>query len=236
MIYTAESSQSCVSPQRPTSFISAARGHALGPLLILASGALSIAGTSNVEPGRIWTSHALYESKFTSSSPNWGGTKPLRGEQQESGKAISELRRISGLTWDQLSDLFGVSRRSLHFWASGKPLNASNEQSLVQILDIVGSAHQGIAKQTRSKLLKTQDGQSIFSALKEGRYDDARTLVGSIQARRKPKLMELSYEAKEARKPLPPRDLIDAENAPVHRERGTSRAARTSKGKQRGNQ
>ena len=35
------------------------------------------------------------------------------------GTAIGELRRLSGLTWDQLARLFNVSRRSLHFWASG---------------------------------------------------------------------------------------------------------------------
>ena len=36
--------------------------------------------------------------------------------------AIAELRRLSGLTWDQLARLFNVSRRALHFWASGKPM------------------------------------------------------------------------------------------------------------------
>ena len=42
-----------------------------------------------------------------------------------SGAAIGELRRLSGLTWDQLARLFNLSRRSLHFWASGKPMAPS---------------------------------------------------------------------------------------------------------------
>ena len=58
-------------------------------------------------------------------------------------KAVSELRRISGLTWEQLAGLFGVSRRAVHFWASGKPLNATNHQRLMRVLDVVRGADVG---------------------------------------------------------------------------------------------
>src|SRR4051812_580671 len=43
------------------------------------------------------------------------------------GAAIAELRRLTGFTWDQLARLFHVSRRSLHFWASGKIMTPANE-------------------------------------------------------------------------------------------------------------
>lgn len=41
------------------------------------------------------------------------------------------------------------------------------------------------------------------------------------------KLAQLSAEAKAAREPLPPEDLIDARHDRVHREHGQARAART---------
>src|SRR4030065_864926 len=36
--------------------------------------------------------------------------------------AIAEIRRLTGLTWGQIAEIFDVSRRTIHFWASGKPL------------------------------------------------------------------------------------------------------------------
>ena len=53
---------------------------------------------------------------------------------QSTSSAIMELRRLSGLTWEQIATLFNVARRSLHFWASGKPVNAPNEERLRRVL------------------------------------------------------------------------------------------------------
>ncbi len=41
----------------------------------------------------------------------------LNAASLSSSSAISELRRISALTWEQLGQLFRVSRGSVHFWA-----------------------------------------------------------------------------------------------------------------------
>jgi hypothetical protein len=34
-------------------------------------------------------------------------------------RVIAEIRHLTGLTWEQLAQVFNVSRRSVHFWASG---------------------------------------------------------------------------------------------------------------------
>jgi DNA-binding transcriptional regulator YiaG len=52
-------------------------------------------------------------------------TLPGRSTQQ----AVNELRKLSGLTWEQLATLFNVSRRSVHFWASGQSLTSANERN-----------------------------------------------------------------------------------------------------------
>ncbi|WP_419950972.1 helix-turn-helix domain-containing protein [Candidatus Palauibacter sp.] len=73
--------------------------------------------------------------------------------------AVSELRRISGLTWEQLAELFGVSRRSVHCWASGKPLNAANHERLMRVLDVVRDADRGTAHSTRAALLEAREAR-----------------------------------------------------------------------------
>lgn len=151
-------------------------------------------------------------------------------------EAVSELRRISGLTWEQLGQLFAVSRRSVHFWASGKPLNAENETRLLQVLDIVRAADRGDARSTRSALLDVHDGTSAFDLLVEERFDEARARLGVGAGRPRLVLGEpyrragaLSAEAKAARAPLRPEELVEALHDRVHPTSGRLLAAKPIK-------
>jgi len=65
------------------------------------------------------------------------------GSSDDAGTAIAELRRRSGLTWDQLARLFEVSRRSVHFWASGKVMAAAHEEHLQRVLAAVRRLDRG---------------------------------------------------------------------------------------------
>lgn len=47
---------------------------------------------------------------------------------------IAELKDITGLTWDQVSRMFGVDRRSVHYWAQGATMNAANTENLGLVL------------------------------------------------------------------------------------------------------
>ncbi len=127
-----------------------------------------------------------------------------------------------------------MSRRSVHFWASGKPLNASNEQRLMEVLDVVRAADRGDARSTRAALLEVRNGTTAFALLMAERFEAARGILGTGATRSRPALAELSAAAKAARKPLPPEDLVDAQHDRVHRDRGESRAARTVRNKRRG--
>jgi len=80
--------------------------------------------------------------------------------------AIGELRRLSGFTWDQLARLFNVSRRSLHFWASGKPMAPSNEEHLQRLLAVFRKIDRGSASANRTALLGVrEDGSLPFDLL-----------------------------------------------------------------------
>jgi len=204
--------------------------------VIVVSGALSVSGTSSAEPNRVWEAPYVHEYDATASGEGWVEPEREGAEQQHEAtrEAVSELRRISGLTWEQLGQLFAVSRRSVHFWASGKSLNAENETRLLQVLDVVRTADRGDARSTRSALLDVHDGTSAFDLLVEGRFDEARARLGVGAGRPRPVLGELSAEAKAARAPLPPEELVEAQHDRVHRDPGRARAARTVRNSRRG--
>lgn len=148
--------------------------------------------------------------------------------------AISELRCISGLTWEQLARVFGVSRRTLHFWASGKSINATNEQHLRKLLKTLLRADRGSASSNRAMLLHDQNGVSPIDLLVACQYAEFLQLVGEGCGRKVTRLIPLSEESQEARRPQSPVDLVDALQDRVHRDVGRGRAARTARSKRSG--
>ena len=162
----------------------------------------------------------------TSSGPN-----VLR---QSADSAIMELRRLTGLTWEQLAGLFGASRRSLHFWASGKPMNKKNEEHLYRLLAAIQISDRGSASENRKLLVSAHDGIIPLDLLVEGKYEDFTMLVGQGSGHRQISLTPLSVEAQAARKPLSPEMLVDAQQDRIHRDIGRGRAAQTVRNKQHG--
>ena len=203
--------------------------------VILVSGALAVSGTSSEEPTRVWQAPFVRAADATGSSPGWEQIEEAEAAESESTrKAVSELRRISGLTWDQLGQLFEVSRRSVHFWASGKPLNAENEERLMRVLDVVRAGDRGTARDTRAALLDSTDGTSPFDMLVAQRFEEARSALGQGTGRARVGLKKLSPEARAARAPLPPDELYDAKSERRHEDPGRARAVRTARNKRRG--
>jgi hypothetical protein len=191
---------------------------------ISVSGALWGAGTTADQDIRIWED----------ATPDDGSTGVGKVAPANSGvpvlataQAISRLRRLSGLTWRQLADMFGVSRRSVHFWSSGKPLSASNEAHVRQALDVV-QGHDGTgARDVRGALLHAVNGMSAYHLLAEQRFDDARKMLAnrSVSAPRIPPA-PLSEQARKARAPAAPGTLLDAMHDSIHEEVGRSRSVR----------
>ena len=203
--------------------------------VIMVSGVLSVAGTSSAEPTAIWEEPYTRVSAPTASGLSRDAVAtPMEIETEATRKAVSELRRISGLTWEQLAGLFGVSRRSVHFWASGKPLNATNHDRLMRVLDVVRYADRGTARSTRAALLDARQGTTAFEMLADQRFRGARRALGRGRERIVPALAPLSEAAQTARKPLPPDELYDAKSDRVHQEPGRARAARTVRDQRRG--
>lgn len=107
-------------------------------------------------------------------------SKPLpavetRGlESRSDREEVTWIKEHSGLTWDQLGKIFGVSRRAVHMWASGGRLNESNARRLRAFSAIVREIEAGIAmpgpETVRARLLQIEsDGLSVVDRLRRER-------------------------------------------------------------------
>ncbi len=206
--------------------------------LILAAGSFALAGTSSFDPNQGWelSDNPLFQG--TTSACGWGlseepfEARALRTETTQA--AISSLRRLSGLTWEQLAELFEVSRRSVHFWASGQALSAGNEARLRQVLAVVRATDRGDAASNRAALLEVHGRSRAFDLLREQRFEEARQLLGAGAGRGTDELPKLSNTAQAERTPLSPEVLVDADDEVVHRDPVQDHRHRTKRGKRRG--
>jgi hypothetical protein len=142
------------------------------------------------------------------------------GEEQarSAGTAIFEVRRLSGLTWQELADLLGVHRRTLHLWANGRPINAVNERRLQRLLGAMRRIDRGKASWNRSLLLQPQaEGVCAFDLLCDEQFGDAVALVGDGPGRQRGPTTLLAVDTVKARRPSPPGELLGALQDRVHR-------------------
>jgi DNA-binding transcriptional regulator YiaG len=155
------------------------------------------------------TSASLKPDPIDSASFATNAGVAIEVETAAAGASIGELRRLSGLTWDQLAYLFDVSRRTMHFWASGKPQNAEHEAHLHRVRGVMRKLDRGSASENRALLLSVTDEGAPLDLLQSQRYDDVERLLGVGQRRVRPVRKPLSKAAQEARKPLPVEVLLN---------------------------
>ena len=166
--------------------------------------------------------------------PETGARATVEDVHEATRRAISELRRISGLTWAELSRLFGVSPRCIHAWASGRTPDAVAEQHLLQLLDVMRHADRGDARSNRTALFEVTDGGTPFDLLASKRFDEAQAILGRGSGRQRPTLTELDDANSAERRPPAPEELINALNDKVHEDLGHGRAAGTVRNRRRG--
>lgn len=72
-----------------------------------------------------------------------------------------QLRRLhvdSGLTWEQLAKLFGVSRHAVHMWVIGEGMNAANHAQLARLITIIYALPGDTPAQRREAILAPHTG------------------------------------------------------------------------------
>lgn len=95
------------------------------------------------------------------------GTSPLRTQSYSVVEehfavpaALATIRRLVGFTWEELAHQFGVSRRAVHDWASGKQLSRKNEEAVKSLVQRARDLDTGSPTATRSLMTAASNGQS----------------------------------------------------------------------------
>ena len=97
---------------------------------------------------------------------------------------IIELKRVSGLTWAQISDVFGVDSRALHYWKAGKPVSAENHQKLGRAVAMLHHIDRGTAEENKRLLLsEARGGKTFLEFAKAGDFQSILELAGKGSGR-----------------------------------------------------
>ena len=136
----------------------------------------------------------------------------LTATSESTSQAIFEIRRRSGLTWEELGALFNVSRRSIHHWANGKSPSTSQKQLIRRMLAAIRRLDQNSQKRTRALLFVVDEstGFSKFDMLKDGHFEEA---VASVESTQTPAHYSdpLSQNIWKAHQPQSPIHFLEAE-------------------------
>lgn len=78
-------------------------------------------------------------------------------------KAVRKAHEDSGLTWELLARVFAVSRRSVHSWANGARMNATNVELLMRFNDFLDKLPGETPSDRRAQILSIgSDGRSLL--------------------------------------------------------------------------
>jgi transcriptional regulator with XRE-family HTH domain len=78
--------------------------------------------------------------------------------------AIQHAHDTSGLTWDEIAQLVGVSRRTIHNWLHGSKVTASNAKTLARVCSALERESKGDPIATRAHLLAPRlNGMSPYA-------------------------------------------------------------------------
>ena len=129
---------------------------------------------------------------------------------------VNEIRRLSGLTWEQLADVLGVTRRTLHNWSNGLPMSRSHEQRLAQTRSVLRAIDRGSASENRATLLApTPDGETLLDLLSREDYKSVLTQAGTISTA--PQAKARRSVGVPSATPLPPAIAANAREDSVHK-------------------
>ena len=143
-------------------------------------------------------------------------TGPLSEIHQHCGtssaEAVLEIRRRSGLAWEQLAILFHVSKRNVCRWASGQSPSPRHTEKIMQMLAAIRHIDTGSQSSTRQRLLEIDavGGESLFELLLSRRFGEFMSRAPSTHRVARGRMISLSPEALNAFRIQSPMLLLDA--------------------------
>jgi DNA-binding transcriptional regulator YiaG len=103
-----------------------------------------------------------------------GAGKTARKTSATAKSYLDEIRTASGLTYEEIAPMLGVSRRTLHAWSAGGAVSARREHHLRSVAEAIDALAQRGPTDARMRLFdRPADGVSPYDLLAEGLYDEA---------------------------------------------------------------
>ena len=122
----------------------------------------------------------LRDQLFAFSSPYAGAALvTVKSVEPSPAELTQEFRRLTGLTWEQMAHVFGVTRRALFDWGSGKPIKAKNQAKLAPAVAAIRYIDRGNSEDNRNLLFsEAVHGQTYLDLLRSAEFDRVRALAG----------------------------------------------------------
>ena len=200
-------------------------------LTMLKPPATTGSGSASGRRGIIFAGLALLLGSATSTSPAWAcpfdgtsaalpafapGLNAVTSHEGTAARRIGDAKRLSGLTWDELSQVMNTTRRTLHLWANGRPISSINEGRLSRVVGVLQIVSRGTGRETRQVLLTPlQDGLVPFDLLISGKFDDVAQRLGRDRPVITRAASAQSTSGRALRRPPSPIALLDAAQDPV---------------------
>lgn len=129
---------------------------------LLTTATTAPAAASVVAAGEALRSSTRAEAAASHEAPAGAETATLSDQEE-----VLWLKNHSGLTWDQLGRVFGVSRRAVHLWANGGRMNEGNAAVLREFSRVVRSIAAIEPDAVRAALLAVPaDGYSVVDSFR----------------------------------------------------------------------
>lgn len=139
--------------------------------------ALLVGPVSDTKPLSEWTRPPLIQPALHSiQNADLIGVGP----EQSTASIVRDIYTKSGLTWEQLGRLLGVSRRAVHLWVAGGRINSRHLELLNQLHDIVEKLPAENADQRRVMIFQARQYEpSIFDAFLRRHSHEDGTVAGT---------------------------------------------------------
>ncbi len=87
--------------------------------------------------------------------------------EPSSAETLVALHDRTGLTWEEIAQLLGVSRRTVHYWKNGAAPASARERRLNQIFEVIGD-FSAAREALRGALRSSVGGRSIIEVIAMG--------------------------------------------------------------------
>lgn len=107
-----------------------------------------------------------------------------RVEAASPAELIRAIYARSGLTWDQVARLLGISRRAAHQWAAGSRVTARHHELLASAVSLIDRLYAGDPASTRAALLSPRGAKGTLFDEFRGSHRDPIDISGMPPAER----------------------------------------------------